>query len=174
MGRCTIISKDFLINEDIKDKEVRLIDTDGTQIGIVPIKEALKHASSKNLDLVNIAPNAKPPVCKIMDYGKYKFEINKKQKEAKKKQKTITVKEIRISPSIEEHDFKVKAKKVVEFLKDGDKVKITVKFRGREVNYHTLGEQLLNKFVDIVKEIGNVEKEPKLEGKNMTMIISPK
>lgn len=174
LGRCTLISKELLINDEIRVKEVRLIDADGSQLGIVSTKEAQKIANQKNLDLVNIAPQANPPVCKIMDYGKYKFEVAKKEKEAKKKQKTITIKEIRISPTIEEHDFNVKAKQIVQFLKDGDKVKVTVRFRGREVSYASLGEALLNRFASMIEELGSVEKKPKLEGKNMIMIISPK
>lgn len=174
LGRCTIISKELFINEEIKDKDVRLIDVDGAQLGIVSSKEALKLASQKNLDLVKIAPQATPPVCKIMDYGKYRFEINKKEKEAKKKQKTVEIKEIRISPTIEEHDFNVKARQLLQFLKEGDKIKVTVRFRGREVSYASLGETLLDKFAQIVEEVGTIEKKPKLEGKNMIMIVSPK
>ncbi len=174
MGRCTIISKEFQINEEIKAKELRLIAEDGEQLGIVSLKEALKLATEKNMDLVNIAPQAVPPVCKIMDYGKYKFEISKKEKEAKKKQKIVSVKEIRISPTIEEHDLNVKSKQLNQFLKDGDKVKITVRFRGREVNYSSIGEALLNRIAEGIEELGIVEKKPKLEGKNMTMIVSPK
>lgn len=174
MGRCAVISKEFQINEEIKAKEVRLIDVDGTQLGIVGLKDALKMATGKNMDLVNIAPQAEPPVCKIMDFGKYKFEIQKKEKEAKKKQKIVSVKEIRISPTIEEHDLNVKLKQLIQFLKDGDKVKVTVRFRGREVNYSSLGESLLNKLAEGIEENGIVEKKPKLEGKNMTMIVSPK
>lgn len=169
-----VISKELMINEEIREKEVRLIGSDGSQLGIVALKEALKLATEKNLDLVNIAPQATPPVCKIMDYGKYRFEINKKEKEAKKKQKIISIKEIRISPTIEDHDFNVKAKQLVQFLKDGDKVKVTVRFRGREVNYSSLGAALLDKFALVVEEIANIEKRPKLEGKNMTMVVSPK
>lgn len=174
LGRCAVISKEFQINEEIKAKEVRLIDVDGTQLGIVGLKDALKMATGKNMDLVNIAPQAEPPVCKIMDFGKYKFEIQKKEKEAKKKQKIVSVKEIRISPTIEEHDLNVKLKQLIQFLKDGDKVKVTVRFRGREVNYSSLGESLLNKLAEGIEENGIVEKKPKLEGKNMTMIVSPK
>jgi translation initiation factor IF-3 len=173
-GRCTAISKDLLINEEIRDKEIRVIDMDGSQLGVMPTKDALKLALQKNLDLVNIAPQANPPVCRIMDYGKYIFELHKKEKEAKKKQKVVTIKELRVSPSIEEHDFNVKVKQLLQFLKDGDKVKVTVKFRGREVNYASLGETVLNKFSDALEDTGVVEKRPKLEGKNMSMVVSPK
>lgn len=163
-----------MINEEIRDKEVRLIDADGSMIGIVPIKEAQKLANSKNLDLVKIAPQGNPPVCKIMDYGKYMFELAKKEKEARKNQKVINMKEVWIKPKIEEHDFNFKAKNAYKFLKDGDKVKVTVRFRGRELNYTSLGHDVLAKFAEAVKEVGDVEKKPKLEGKNMIMILNPK
>ncbi|HOQ00865.1 MAG TPA: translation initiation factor IF-3 [Acetivibrio clariflavus] len=163
-----------MINEQIRDKEVRLIDVDGTMIGIMSSKEALELANAKSLDLVKIAPQASPPVCRIMDYGKYMFELSKKEKEARKNQKIISVKEIRLSASIEEHDFEFKVKNAIRFLKDGDKVKVSVKFRGREMNYTDLGQQVLEKFAEAVKEYGSVEKKPKLEGRSMIMIINPK
>jgi len=163
-----------LINEEIRDKEVRLIDSDGSMLGIMPVKDAQKIAANKNLDLVKIAPHAVPPVCKIMDYGKYMFEIAKKEKEARKNQKVINVKEVWIKPTIEEHDFGFKTRNAYRFLKDGDKVKVSVRFRGREMNYTSLGEQMLNKFAEAVAEVGTVERKPKLEGRNMTMIINPK
>lgn len=163
-----------MLNEEIRDKEVRLIDSDGAMIGVVPIKEAQKMATSKNLDLVKIAPQAAPPVCKIMDYGKYMFELAKKEKEAKKNQKVISIKEVWIKPTIEDHDFGFKAKNAYKFLKDGDKVKVSVRFRGREMNYTSLGEQVLNKFADAVAEVGTVERKPKLEGRSMIMILNPK
>lgn len=169
-----INKNELLINEEIRHREVRLIDTDGTMLGIVPIKEALAIANQKNLDLVEIAPKATPPVCKIMDYGKYVFELAKKEKEARKKQKTINVKEIRLTPSIEEHDFNFKMKNAIRFLKDGDKVKVSVRFRGREMNFTSLGEQVLEKFAQAASEYGAPEKKPKLEGRNMTMVLAPK
>ena len=173
--RCAaIISKDITINEGIRDKEIRLIDADGSQLGIMPTKEALKIAYSKGLDLVKVAPQAKPPVCRIMDYGKYRFELAKKEKEAKKKQHVINVKEVRISPSIEEHDLNTKINHALKFLKSGDKVKVTVRFRGREVRHSSIGEELLTKFADSVSDIGTVEKKPKLEGRNMAMYLAPK
>lgn len=130
MRRCLVINKnDVLINEEIKDKEVRLIDSDGEMLGVMNLKDALAIATTKNLDLVRIAPQAAPPVCKVMDYGKYTFELSKKEKEAKKNQKVVCIKEVRISPSIEDHDFNFKVKNACKFLEDGDKVKITVKFR---------------------------------------------
>lgn len=172
--RCTTISKELMINEEIRDKEIRLIDVDGSQLGIMSAKEAQKIANSKNLDLVKIAPQATPPVCRIMDYGKYKFELAKKEKEARKNQHVVNIKEVRISPSIDEHDFNTKINHALKFLKAGDKVKVTVRFRGREVNHSSLGESLLQRFADSVSELGVVEKKPKLEGKNMAMFLAPK
>lgn len=163
-----------MINEEIRDKEVRLIDSDGTMIGIQSIKDAQKLANSKNLDLVKIAPQANPPVCKIMDYGKYMFELQKKEKEARKNQKIINIKEVWLKPTIEDHDFNFKAKNALKFLKDGDKVKVSVRFRGREMNYTKLGTEVLEKFAEFVQEAGSVEKKPKLEGRNMIMILNPK
>ncbi len=171
----SVISKnELMINEDIRDKEVRLIDADGTMLGITAIKEAQKLANSKNLDLVKIAPQGVPPVCKIMDYGKYMFELAKKEKEARKNQKIISLKEVRVSPSIEDHDFEFKVKNAYKFLKDGDKVKVSVKFRGREMHYTSIGNEILDKFAEAVKDVGTVEKRPKLEGKSMIMILNPK
>ena len=169
-----IISKDYLINEEIREKEVRLIDSNGEQIGIVPIKKAMEMAESKQLDLVMIAQKATPPVCKIMDYNKYLYEVAKREKEAKKNQKVINVKEIRFSPNIEEHDIGVKAKNAQKFLKDGDKVKVTVRFRGREMGNTSIGFNLLKDFAERLSEVGEIEKEAKLEGKNLTMVLKPK
>lgn len=165
---------ELMINEDIRDKEVRLIDADGSMLGVMPIKDAQKLASTKNLDLVKIAPQAAPPVCRIMDYGKYMFELAKKEKEARKNQKIISLKEVWIKPSIEDHDFSFKVKNACKFLKDGDKVKVSVRFRGREMHYTSLGEEVLRKFADAVAEVGIVERKPKLEGKSMIMILNPK
>ncbi len=172
--RCHNISKEMLINEQIRDREVRLVDDDGSQLGVLPVVDAQKIAYDKNLDLVKIAPQAKPPVCKIMDYGKYRFEMTKKDKEAKKKQKVINVKEVRLSPSIDEHDFVTKLNHARKFLQAGDKVKASVRFRGREMRHTDLGENVLKKFAEAVAEVGNVEKNPKLDGRHMTMFISPK
>lgn len=143
-------------------------------MGIMPIDQALEIAESKNLDLVKIAPKGNPPVCKIMDYGKYRFELAKKEKEARKNQKVIDIKEIRLSPTIEDHDFKTKTNSAIKFLKAGDKVKVTVRFRGREVNHANIGEELLERFCEAVSEYGARENKPKLEGRNMTMLIAPK
>ena len=175
LWRCIVIGKnELMINEKIRDKKVRLIDSDGSSVGIVDIAEAQKMANSKNLDLVKIAPQADPPVCKIMDYGKYVFEVAKKEKEARKNQKVMIVKEVRLSPSIEEHDFGFKVKNAIRFLKSGYKVKVTLKFRGREMNYTTLGEEILSKFAESVSEVGILDKPAKLEGKSMVMFVNPK
>ena len=163
-----------MINEDIKDKELRVIDADGSMLGVMPLLDAQKLAATKNLDLVKIAPQAAPPVCRVMDYGKYMFELAKKEKEAKKNQKVISIKEVWIKPTIEDHDFGFKAKNAYKFLKDGDKVKVSVRFRGREMHYTSLGEQVLNKFADAVAEVAMVERKPKLEGRSMIMILNPK
>jgi len=143
-------------------------------LGIMTPADAMKIADENELDLVMIAPTAVPPVCKVMDYGKYKFEEMKKEKEAKKKQKTIEIKEIRISPNIDQHDFEFKAKNAASFLKAGNKVKITLRFKGREASYSELGEKVLLKFKDALEDYGTVEKAPKLEGRNMTMLVVPK
>ncbi len=168
------IKQELPINGQIRAREVQLIGDEGEKLGVVSLKEALEVAGEKKLDLVLVAPNAKPPVCKIMNYGKYKFEQAKKEKEAKKKQKTAEVKEIRITPNIEEHDFGFKAKNARKFIEDGNKVKITVRFKGREVNNSKLGEDVLNKFIENLSDIVNVDKKPKLEGRNMFIMLSKK
>ena len=165
---------DLMINEQIKDKEVRLIDETGQQVGIVSAKEAQKLADEKKLDLVKIAPTAKPPVCRIMDYGKYRFDQAKKEKEARKKQKVIEVKELRLSPSIDTHDVEVKVKKAIQFLKDGNKVKISIRFRGREIGHSKTSIVILDNFADAVAEYGVVDKPAKMEGKSMVMFLAPK
>nr|WP_041719242.1 translation initiation factor IF-3 [Alkaliphilus oremlandii] len=162
------------INEEIRDKEVRVIDSNGDQLGIMSAKDAQKLANGKNLDLVKIAPQANPPVCKIMDFGKYKYELSKKEKEARKNQKIVDVKEVRLSPSIESHDLSVKANNASKFLKNGDKVKVTMKFRGRELANTTKGQTIIKQFASILEEVSTVEKEPKLEGKQLIMILAPK
>ena len=163
-----------MVNEMVRDKEVRLIDADGNMIGIMSSKEAQKIANSNNFYLVIIAPKANLPVCKVMDYGKYMFEQAKREKEARKNQKVISVKEVRLSASIEDHDFEFKVKNAIKFLRGGDKVKVTIKFRGREMNYTSLGESVLQKFAKAVEDYGTVERRPKLEGRNMLMILNPK
>ena len=162
------------INEQIKANKVQVIDEQGEKRGVMGIHDALDLAYEKKLDLVLVAPNAEIPVCKIMNYGKYKFEQSKKEKEAKKKQKIFEIKEIRITPNIEQHDFEFKLKNAQKFIEDGNKVKITVRFRGREMNYLKLGEQVLNKFIEELAEISTFEKKPLLEGKNMFIILAKK
>ena len=172
--RCKTISKEAMINEEIRAKELRIIDTDGTQLGIMSRDEAMELAENKKLDLVCIAPKAAPPVCKILDYGKYKYELQKKEKEAKKKQKTTQVKEIRLSTFIEDHDIMVKAKTGAKFLKDGDKLKVSLRFRGRERDYVARGMEVMEKFAEAVSEVGTIDKKPNFEGRSLTMILTPK
>lgn len=162
------------MNEDIRDKEIRLIDSDGSMLGITLTSDAQNLANSKNLDLVKIVPNSIPPVCKIMDYGKSIFEQTKKEKEAKKKQKVVNLKEVRLSATIEEHDFEFKVKNAYKFLRDGDKVKVTIRFKGREIKYTLLGQEVLAKFAEEVKEVGMVDRQPMLDGKSMIMMLNPK
>ena len=173
--RCFIIGKlEHQINEEIRDKELRVIGADGDQLGIMTSAAALAFAEEKELDLVKIAPNATPPVCKIMDYGKFRFEQLKKEKEAKKNQHVVEVKEIRMSPSIDTNDFNTKVKNAMKFLKDGNRVKVTVRFRGREMAHTSLGTDLLKKFGSDCAELATVAKDAKLEGRNMSMFLSPK
>ncbi|MGE5380247.1 MAG: translation initiation factor IF-3 [Methylocystaceae bacterium] len=162
------------MNEEIKVREVRLVGEDGEQLGIVPIKQALDLAEERNLDLVEVAPGAKPPVCRIMDFGKFCYEQSKREKEARKKQRIITVKEVKMRPNIERHDMEVKAANARRFLEDGDKVKVTIMFRGREVSHSELGSALCRRFAEELSALATVEKEPKLEGRNMTMFLTPR
>ena len=168
------ISKDYSINDQIREKELRVIGSDGEQLGVISSAEARRIAEEKDLDLVMISPNAKPPVCKIMDFGKYVYEQSKKEKEAKKKQKVVNIKEIRVSLNIEEHDIDIKAKNAWKFLLDGDKVKITVRFRGREMELGHMGEKILETFISKLEDVCLVEKRPKREGRNMTLVLGPK
>lgn len=161
------------MNEDIVNPEVRLIDAEGENVGVVATDEALRIASEADLDLVEISPNAEPPVCRVMDYGKYKFELNKKAHQAKKKQKQIHVKEIKFRPGTEEGDYQVKLRKLIEFLEDGDKTKITIRYRGREMQHQELGAQLLTRIENDLSEHGDVEQRPKLEGRQLVMVLSP-
>lgn len=166
---------ELMINEEIRDKEVRLVDSDGAQLGVVSLKFALDLAEEKKLDLVKIAPTAKPPVCKIIDYSKFRFEQTKKEKEARKKQKSFDVKEIRLSPNIDTHDINFKIKKAHEFLRDGDKVKVSIRFRyGREMGRTKAAEQIMIDFAGSCAEFGVMEKPPKMESKNMFMFLAPK
>ena len=168
------IKQELLINERIRAKEVQLIGANGEKLGVVSLETALDKAYEAKLDLVLVSPNAQPPVCNLMNYGKYKFEQAKKEKESRKNQKTFELKEIRVTPNIEQHDFDFKAKNARKFLEDGNKVKITVRFRGRELNYVKAGEETLNDFIENLSDIANVEKKPLLEGKNMFVILSKK
>ena len=162
------------INEEITDKEVRLISETGDQLGVMPLQQAMDVAIEKDLDLVKIAPGSNPPVCKIMDYGKFRFEQAKKDKEAKKNQHIVEIKEVRMSPGIGENDFNVKLKNAQKFLTDGDRVKVSVRFRGREMAHTNLGEELLRQFAEKCSEIAVLDKQPKLEGRSMSMFLSPK
>ena len=173
LWRCLEI-KDLQINEAIRDKEVRLVTADGEQIGIVPIRRAQEMADEAKLDLVKVAPGAKPPVCRIMDYGKYKYDLMKKEKESRKKQKVINVKELRFSPNIEEHDLQTKANQGKSFLSAGDRLKVSVRFRGRELGHTDLGRKVLDRFLELVSDEGEVDKKPKMEGRSMVMFLSPK
>ncbi len=160
-------------NEDIREKEVRVVNQEGEQLGVMSSDQALELARSKGLDLVNIAPAAKPPVCKIMDFGKYRFELQKREKENRKNQKVINIKEVQLSPSIDTNDFNTKCRNAAKFLSKGDKVKVTVRFRGREVSHSEIGEALLEKFAEGVKDVGSIDRPAKLEGRNMTMFLAP-
>nr|WP_320148277.1 translation initiation factor IF-3 [uncultured Anaeromusa sp.] len=162
------------INEEIRVREVRVTTAEGEQLGIMQVRDALQMALEQNLDLVEVAPTARPPVCRIMDYGKFKYEQQKRDKEAKKKQKIVTIKEVKLRPNIEDHDFDVKKKNALRFLEDGDKVKVTIMFRGRELSHPELGRVLLVRMAKELADIANVERDPKLEGKNMIMILNPK
>ncbi|WP_456455172.1 translation initiation factor IF-3 [Thermovibrio sp.] len=162
------------VNERIRAREVLVIDEDGTKLGVMPTLKALQLAKEKGLDLVEVSPNAKPPVCRIMDYGKYKYQMQKKMHEAKKKQKTIEVKTVKVRPRTDEHDMQVRIKQVKKFLEKGNKVKAVVMFRGREQAHVELGEAQLMKIYDAVKEIAEMEKKPKKEGRDMIMILAPK
>ena len=167
-------SKQTQINEEIRASEVRLINENGEMVGIVSIDEALSKAEAADLDLVNISPNAVPPVCKILDYGKYRYEQQKKEKNAKKNQRVTEIKEIRLSASIEDHDVQVKARTAMKFLQDGDKVKVSLRFRGRERDYTQLGYDAMEKFADLVSEYGVIEKPAKMEGRRMNMFLAPR
>ena len=162
------------MNEDIIAESIRLIDADGEQVGLVATNEGLAMADEVGLDLVEVSPNASPPVCKILDYGKYKYEAQKKANEARKKQKTIDVKEIKMRPGIEEHDYQVKMRSVRKFLDNGDKVKMTIRFRGREMAHQDLGMRVLDRVRDDLVEEVKIEQFPRTEGRLMTMIVAPK
>jgi len=167
------IDKNARINEAIRAKEVRVVDPDGEQLGIKPIDEALDIAEEMDLDLVEVAPQAKPPVCKIMDYGKYRYEQTVKMKEARKKQSVVQYKEMKLRPKIDRHDYEVKRKHIIRFLESGYKVKVTIMFRGREMSHTELGRNLLDQLAEELQELGVVESNPKLDGRNMQMVMAP-
>ncbi len=161
------------VNEGIRAREVRLVGPDGNQIGIKPIEEALRMAEEMDLDLVEVAPQAQPPVCKIMDYGKYRYEQTVKMKEARKKQSVVVYKEMKMRPKIDRHDYEIKRRHIERFLKAGNKVKVTIMFRGREMSHTDLGRSLLDQLAEELSELGTVESQPKLDGRNMQMILAP-
>ncbi|AST92814.1 translation initiation factor IF-3 [Sutcliffiella cohnii] len=172
--RWLIISKDMMVNEGIRSREVRLIGQNGDQLGIKTKQEALEIAAKANLDLVLVAPNAKPPVCRIMDYGKFRFEQQKKEKEQRKNQKVINVKEVRLSPSIDEHDFNTKLRNAIKFLEKGDKVKASIRFKGRAITHKEIGQRVLDRFSAACSEVATVESSPKMDGRSMFLVLAPK
>jgi len=172
--RCvTISAKELLINDDIKVKEVRMLDENNDQMGVMNINDAKTYAYDKGLDLVLIAPQAQPPVCRAMDYGKFRYEQDKREKEAKKKQQTVEVKEVQLSCRIETHDFETKANRAIKFLQEGNKVRVCLRFKGREIAHQELGREMLEKFADACAEYGAIDKKPVLEGRQLTMFIAP-
>ena len=165
--------EDYRINENIESQEVRLVDADGQMVGVVPVAQALERAQAVGLDLVEVSPNAAPPVCKILDYGKFKYEAQKKASAARKKQKIIDVKEIKMRPNIDDNDYNIKMRKIYQFLDEGDKVKVTLRFRGRELAYQDLAMNLLERVRDELGDQAKVEQFPKMEGRQMVMIMAP-
>ena len=177
LWRCLTIGKkdnNIQINEEIRDAELRVISSDGQQLGIMSAKQALEIAEQKNLDLVKIAPQSKPPVCKIMDYGKYRFEQSKREKEARKNQHIVDIKEVRLSLNIDTHDFNTKLNNALKFIKHGDKVKVSIRFRGREMGHPEIGLETMKRFAEACSEVAAVEKPAKLEGRQMLMFLAPK
>ena len=175
LGGVSTISRESLrINEEIRIREVRVTSATGEQLGIMATRDALRMAEEQHLDLVEVAPKAKPPVCRIMDFGKYRYEQQKREKEAKKKQKIITIKEVKLRPNIEQHDFDVKLKNALRFVQEGNKVKVTIMFRGRELSHPELGKEVLSRVAEKLGDMVSIERSAKLEGKNMTMIVAPK
>lgn len=168
------INNDLMINEEIRDREVRLIDQNGEQLGVMLTRQAMELAEERQLDLVKIVPQAKPPVCKLLDYGKYRFEQSKREREIRKNQKVITLKEVRLSATIDEHDVDVKFRNAVKFLEEGDKVKVNIRFRGRQITHSEIGLKVMKDFAERIKEYGLVERHPLIEGRNMIMILTPR
>jgi translation initiation factor IF-3 len=168
------INTELMINEEIRDKEVRLIDKDGAQLGVMPTRRALELAEEAQLDLVKIVPNAQPPVCKLIDYDKHRFEQAKRERELRKNQKIVSLKEVQLSATIEENDVQTKAKSAIRFLQEGDKVKVSIRFRGRQINHSEIGMKVMNDFVERTKDYSSVERRPLLDGRHMIMILAPK
>lgn len=163
-----------MINEEIRDREVRVIDQNGEQMGVMSIGAALSLAEERQLDLVKIAPGARPPVCKLMDYGKYRFEQSKRDREIRKNQKVITIKEVHLSATIDVHDMDVKTRQAQKFLADGNKIKVSIRFRGRQITHSEIGLEVMNQFASAIADVGVVERKPLTEGRNMTMIVAPR
>lgn len=163
-----------MINEEIRDREVRVIDQNGEQMGVMSIGAALSLAEERQLDLVKIAPGARPPVCKLMDYGKYRFEQSKRDREIRKNQKVITIKEVHLSATIDVHDMEVKTRQAQKFLADGNKIKVSIRFRGRQITHSEIGLEVMNQFASAIADVGVVERKPLTEGRNMTMIVAPR
>lgn len=163
-----------MINEEIRDREVRVIDQNGEQMGVMSIGVALSLAEERQLDLVKIAPGARPPVCKLMDYGKYRFEQSKRDREIRKNQKVITIKEVHLSATIDVHDMEVKTRQAQKFLADGNKIKVSIRFRGRQITHSEIGLEVMNQFASAIADVGVVERKPLTEGRNMTMIVAPR
>ncbi|QBQ04683.1 translation initiation factor IF-3 [Sporosarcina pasteurii] len=171
--RWITISKDMNVNQGIRAREVRLIDQNGEQLGIKSRNEALEIASRVNLDLVLVAPKAKPPVARVMDYGKFKFEQQKREREVRRNQKVINLKEVRLSPTIDEHDFQTKLRNAIRFLQNGDKVKASIRFRGRAITHKEIGQRVLDRFAEECKELATIEQRPKMEGRSMFLVLAP-
>lgn len=167
------ISREIRINERIRAREVRLIGANGEQLGVLPLLEALRVAREQGVDLVEVAPNATPPVCRLMDYGRFKYEQTKKEREARKHQKVVLLKEVRLTPKTDEHDIEFKTRTILRFLKDGDKVKVTVRFKGREMAHPQLGRQVLEAIAQNLKGVASIERTPLMEGRTMSMIVTP-
>ncbi len=172
--RCIDIATELLINEEIRDREVRVIGADGAQLGIMPTRQALEMAEEAELDLVKIVPTAQPPVCKLMDYDKHRFEQSKREREMRKNQKVIALKEVQLSATIEENDVNIKAKNAIRFLQEGNKVKVSIRFRGRQIAHSDIGLKVMQDFIERTKEYCTVERRPMIEGRNMLMILVPK
>ena len=172
--RWLTISKDMMINEQIRAREVRLVGPNGDQLGIKSRQEAMEIAANVNLDLVMVAPTAKPPVCRIMDYGKFRFEQQKKEKDQRKNQKIISIKEIRLSPTIDEHDFNTKLRNAIKFLEKGDKVKASIRFKGRAITHKEIGQRVLDRFSEACAEVSTVESAPRMDGRSMFLVLAPK